>query len=267
MVPASSTAAIQIGCRPMPEITHSGRVALSLVVLGVILLLLSVSGFPSAGWNPVLRSTAIALLIGGIAYFLFLRRDRLHEWQSLIGSVIGVVVTIAVAIWVTSALTTAMKGTDFFLDFTKRYHAIRTDAHDLDTKVKKEPTSVDQSDAYQIYFQLFGLMYDEMYAYQNNFLDKEVLVEWLSWQMYDYTGGQFTIAEVSYNSGWQSWLATPAKYHQYTPIMKTIFACKDKECVRGAIDSVKSCETFFTWLGLCRVFHQPAVAGASSVIP
>jgi hypothetical protein len=43
------------------------------------------------------------------------------------------------------------------------------------------------------------------------------------------------IGGVSYENGWQWWLTTPAKYHENTPIMKTIFSCKDKECVKGAV--------------------------------
>ena len=108
-------------------------------------------------------------------------------------------------------------------------------------------------------------MYDEINAYQNNFLDKEVLVEWMTWQMYDYMGGEFKIGGVLYDSGWQSWLATPAKHHQYTPIMKKIFACKDKECVKDVIETTNSCVTFVAWLGLCWMFHHPAGAAQSSI--
>src|SRR6516162_3685992 len=123
-----------------------------------------------------------------------------------------------------------------FLTFTKRYHEIRVAAHDLDKRVKKEPSPFDEGDAHQIYFQLFGLMYDEINAYQDKFLDKEVLVGWLTWQMYDYTGGEFKIGEVSYDNGWQWWLTTPAKHHQYTPMLKKIFTCKDKECVKDTVE-------------------------------
>src|SRR5262249_56486227 len=77
-----------------------------------------------------------------------------------------------------------------FLNFTKRYHDIRVAAHDLDKRVQTNPSPLDEGDAHQIYFQLFGLIYDEINAYQNNFLDKEVLVGWLTWQIYDYIGGE-----------------------------------------------------------------------------
>jgi len=123
-----------------------------------------------------------------------------------------------------------------FLNFTKRYHDIRVAAHDLDKRVQTNPSPLDEGDAHQIYFQLFGLIYDEINAYQNNFLDKEVLVGWLTWQMYDYIGGEFKIGGVSYDNGWQWWFTTPAKHHQYTPMLKKIFACKDKECVKDAIE-------------------------------
>jgi hypothetical protein len=81
-----------------------------------------------------------------------------------------------------------------------------------------------------------GLMYDEMHAYQNNFLDQKVLVDWMTWQMYEHGGGEFTIGAVSYDDKWQWWLTTPAQYHEYSVVMKKIFACKDKECVRDAIE-------------------------------
>jgi hypothetical protein len=162
--------------------------------------------------------------------------SRLHEWQSLIGTLINLVVVTSVAILVTNALTASTKRTEFFLNFAKRYHDIRVAAHSLDNRVKTEPSPLDEGDAHQIYFQLFGLMYDEINAYQNNFVEKEVVVEWLAWQMYDYTGGEFKIGGVSYDNGWQWWLTTPAKHHQYTPMLKKIFTCKDKECVKDAIE-------------------------------
>src|SRR5262249_12214463 len=84
-----------------------------------------------------------------------------------------------------------MKRADFFLYFTKQYHEIRTDARKLDNRVKTEPTSLDEGDAHQIYFRLFGLLYDEMHAYQNGFLEKNVSVDWMTWQMYDHMGGEF----------------------------------------------------------------------------
>jgi len=123
----------------MREIVDSGRnlIALSLVVLGAILLLLSISGL-LASWNSVLRLGAVALLGGGVGYILILSRSRLHEWQGVIGTLISGLITISIAIGVTAALTAAMKRTDFFLEFTKRYHAIRADAHDLDNRVKKQ---------------------------------------------------------------------------------------------------------------------------------
>ena len=225
----------------MPKIIHGGGtlVALSLGLLGAILLLLSMSEFLSAGWNSVLRLAGIALLGGGVAYILILSRNRLHEWQTLIAALINVVVGIFIAIWVTSALTAATKRTEFFLDFTKRYHEIRVAAHELDNKVEKaKPSPLDEGDAHQIYFRLFGLIYDEIHAYRDGFLAKDVLVDWMTWQMYDHMDGEFKIGGVSYDNGWQWWLTTPAKYHQNTPILKKIFACNDRECVKDAIGRV-----------------------------
>jgi hypothetical protein len=161
----------------------------------------------------------------------------LKDWQPLIGTALNVATVVIIAICVTSALTAATKRTEFFFEFTKRYHAIRTGAHELDNRVKTKPNPLlDEGDAHQIYFQLFGLMYDEISASQKGFLDKEVLVEWMTWQMHDYAGGTFSIGGVSYQDGWRSWLITPASDHKLTPIVERIFACKEKKCVDRALE-------------------------------
>jgi hypothetical protein len=223
----------------MPKVIHSGRtlVGLPLGMLGAVLLLLSTSAFPSAGWNSVLRLAGIAVLGGGVAYVLILSRDQLHEWQTLIAALINVGAIIFTAIWVTSGLTAAMKRTEVFLDFTKRYNEIRVAAHELDNRVEATPSAL-EGDAHQIYFRLFGLIYDEVHAYQEGFLEKEVIVDWLSWQMYDYMNGEFKIGGVSYADGWQWWLTTPAQHHQNTSILEKIFKCKERECVKDVIGRV-----------------------------
>lgn len=119
--------------------------------------------------------------------------------------------------------------------FTKSYKDILDAAQDLDKRVKTQKSPSDEDEAHQIYFKLFGLMYDEIYAYKEKLLPKETLVDWMTWQMNEYTVGEFKIGGVSYDSGWQRWL-TKAKHHEYTPIIKKIFACKDKECVKDAIE-------------------------------
>jgi hypothetical protein len=136
---------------------------------------------------------------------------RLKEWQSLIGSFLA----IFVAIYITNALTASMKRADSFLSFTTRYHEVRVDAHALDKKMMNHPlatsnpATVDESDAHEIYFRLFGLVYDEIHAYRDGFLAEDAFVDWMTWQMYDYKGGQFRIGGVSYDEGWRWWLGTP----------------------------------------------------------
>ena len=178
-------------------------------------------------------------------------RDRLLTWKELfpiIGPIIGALIvagtTVLVAIVVTEHLTTATKRAEFFLDFTKRYHNIIAEKHKLDRKIKTvrqdqpqyQPNKLEQADAHQIYFQLFGLIYDEFYAFRHNFLDPEALVHWMTWQMHD--AYDFEIGGVSYTNGWEMWFAIPAvKPHQATPFMIEVRKCKDEGCVRRVVMS------------------------------
>jgi hypothetical protein len=178
----------------------------------------------------------------GSAQLVRLVRNHLTQYVRRLGTVpLEATTTRGSAALSTSESTTEVpdstKRMEFFLAFTKSYKDILDAAHDLDKRVETQKSPSDERDAHQIYFKLFSLMCDEIYAYKEKLLPKEVLVEWMTWQMYEYTGGEFKIGGVSYDNGWQRWLTTPAsKHHEYTPIMKKIFACKDKECVKDVIE-------------------------------
>jgi len=130
----------------------------------------------------------------------------------------------------------AAKRAEIFLSFTKRYNDIVVAAHALNNRVKTQKSPLDEGDARQIYFQLCSLMYDEINAYRENLLPKKTLVDWMTWQIYEYMDDEFNIGGVSYDDGLQ-WYLTKAKHHEYTPIVKKIFACKDQKCVEGVIES------------------------------
>ena len=80
-------------------------------------------------------------------------------------------------------------------------------------------------------------MYDEIHAYQDGFLAKSVLIDWMTWQMYDHMDTEFKIGGMSYDKGWQWWLTTPGKHSPDTPMLTAIFECKSRVCVKSAIES------------------------------
>jgi hypothetical protein len=164
--------------------------------------------------------------------------SQLLPWQPLIAALINAAIALSLAIWVSYGLTAALKRTEFSLDFTKRFHAILVEVHKLDNRIKTEPGPLDNGDAHQIYFQLFGLMYDEVSAYQDSFLAKKLLVDWMTWQMHEFGRNDFRIGAVSYQEGWKAWLATPAEHHRLTPVMQRIFACENENDVRRAIAAI-----------------------------
>jgi hypothetical protein len=177
----------------------------------------------------------------------------LHEWETLIATFINAVIVIGVAIFVTSAVTNSQKRTEFFLDFTKRYHGILGGAHKLNNEIATkhpadasyQPSRAEEGDAHQIYFQLFGLIYDEYYAYRNRFLDQETITDWLTWQMHDFNDQKFKIGGVLYADAWKEWLTGPARDHSLTQVINKILECQNRECVTRVI---KEGQKWWGWL-------------------
>jgi hypothetical protein len=167
----------------------------------------------------------------------------LHEWEHLIGTILTLIATFIIAIFVTNAVTNSQKQTEFFLDFTKRYQGIidkeqklnKEIANKHSTDLKYQPNSIEEGDARQIYFELFGLIYDEYTAYQAGFLDPKTIVNWLTWQVHDLHDKKLTIGGVLYEDAWKEWFNGPARDHSLTPVIKAIFDCRDRECVKRTV--------------------------------
>jgi hypothetical protein len=133
------------------------------------------------------------------------------EWKDLfplMGAVIVAVTGAVMAFVVTGRLNRAMKQTEFFLRFTERFHKILLAKHQLEMKVEQalgtatlQPQLLEK-EVRELYRQLFGLMFDEFFAYQRGFLDHEAFVEWMRWRHIDHTGTNFAIAGLSYPDGW-----------------------------------------------------------------
>lgn len=158
---------------------------------------------------------------------------ELHEWQSLAGAVIGAATATVIAVLVTKRITTAAKRTDLFLDFTKRYHAIRVEMHKLDTSFNRKrqlhsghrPDPFEQGDAHQIYFQLFGLVYDEYFAFQAGFLDEKIFADWITWQMCEAKEDK-EIGGVPFRDAWKTWSSLPVvEVNRGTKFMNEVRAC------------------------------------------
>ena len=173
----------------------------------------------------------------------FAFRKWLHEWETLIATFINAVIVVGVAIFVTSAVTNSQKRNEFFIEFTKRYQGILGDALKLSKEIANkhpadpsyQPSAAEEDDAQQIYFQLFGLIYDEYYAYRNNFLDQETIINWLTWQLHDFNDKKFKIGGVLYADAWKKWVTGPARDHSLTKVITRIFGCQDRECVTRVI--------------------------------
>jgi len=52
-------------------------------------------------------------------------------------------------------------------------------------EIKKE---IAEKEATEVYRQIFGLMFDEFFAYRRGLLDCSAFIEWLRWRNHEYTG-------------------------------------------------------------------------------
>ncbi len=178
--------------------------------------------------------------------------DSVKEWQSFIGTVVAIVLTI----WVTSNLTAATKRTELFLEFTKQYRALITKIGAYNKDFRHRPpgqvSSEDKIDADQIYFELFSLLYDEFNAYQSGFLDKDLLVDWMTWQLHDFNKGKFAIGSVSYQEGWDSWRQSAAHELNATPYVERIYQCKppERSCISSIVCESSHWQCHKNWLGM-----------------
>jgi hypothetical protein len=79
--------------------------------------------------------------------------------------------------------------------------------------------------AYELYRQLFGLMFDEFFAYKGGFLAQDALVEWMRWRTYAYrnaNGAQFEIGPVSYADAWDRHARSPVVQSEFVNFLGEI---------------------------------------------
>lgn len=173
--------------------------------------------------------------------------DTFKDLMPLISTGSLIVTTIGIALFVTQRINTSTKRTEFFLAFTGRFHEVLAAVQSLEKEIAEDPlknptpregennlkAKIWQSQAHELYRQFFGLMFDEFYAYQHNFLDREIFTEWMKWRYHDANGDsnfpeyRFAIAGVPYLEGWKKWVKHPAYVqHQFIEFMNKVHAQK-----------------------------------------
>ncbi|HEY2534664.1 MAG TPA: hypothetical protein VGJ20_43285 [Xanthobacteraceae bacterium] len=173
--------------------------------------------------------------------------DTFKDLMPLISAGLVVVTTVGIALFVTRHINTSTKRTEFFLAFTSRFHEALAAVHALEKEIAEDPLKnptpregennlkgkIWNSQAQELYRQFFGLIFDEFYSYQHNFLDREIFTEWMKWRYIDANADpnfpeyRFAIAGVTYLEGWNGWVKHPAyKQHQFTDFMNKVHAQK-----------------------------------------
>jgi hypothetical protein len=202
----------------------------------------------------------------GLISDLFVWGARWHDLIPLFSAFIVAGTTATVAIIATVRLNKAIKRTEFFLGFTKRFHDILAaiDALHLDMArnprlapgefTRTAPTdgpaaglsaAVRARQAHELYRQFFGLMFDEFYAFRHGFLATGAFVEWTKWRYFDanpsplVSGDRFEIAGVNYIVGWMQWSNRQALHgHAFIEFMNTIHNLRPVEDLDGHIRTI-----------------------------
>lgn len=172
----------------------------------------------------------------------------MHWWTSykdllsLISASVTVVTAIGIAWLVTRRITISTKRTEFFLAFTTRFHNVLTAAQVLEIEITQEKPDLPEGkndlkptiwkkQVQEVYRQYFALMFDEFYAYQHNFLDREIFTEWMKWRYIDANDNKyrFAIAGVPYLEGWKGWVKKPRFHseHKFIKFMDKVHAKKE----------------------------------------
>jgi hypothetical protein len=77
---------------------------------------------------------------------------------------------------------------------------------------------------------LFGLIYDEWYAYRHRFLDQGIFTEWMKWRRDDYNedaGYKFVVAGKSYKDAWNSLSKIgPFAQSEFSDFLDEVHNCK-----------------------------------------
>ena len=143
-----------------------------------------------------------------------------------------------VAFFVTWRLNTAMKQTEFFLRFTERFHNILQAKHQLELKNEESLKAgkldlvIVKKETGELYRQLFGLMFDEFFAYRKGFLDRDAFAEWMRWRHFDHavtsSEPNFAIGKTSYKDGWTTYCKVHSAHPEFKVFLDGIHAAKDQ---------------------------------------
>jgi hypothetical protein len=158
--------------------------------------------------------------------------------QPYLSGVISGLATIFAAWLVTARLSRSSKILDLTLDFSKRYTEIRNTRYQLGVNKDSYIYKNNLKGAEELYTRFFQLMFDEFWAFDNNFLDRELFAEWMKWRMDDYKGKvhSFRFAEISYKEAWDRWgTIGPLENSRFHEFFLEIHSCENYQEVEEAV--------------------------------
>jgi hypothetical protein len=184
----------------------------------------------------------------------------IKDYFPLIGSAITVSGAGFIAYVATWSLNRSMKQTEFFLKFTERFHNILQSKHKFELSLEEKDATAQlpkisdataRKEARELYRQLFGLMFDEFFAYQRGFLARSAFIEWMRWRNYEYKDdaqghANFAIGPVPYKTGWAEHSASPVVRSEFSDFLNAIH---EIDPAHGSLEEqIEEVVLKYTWL-------------------
>ena len=169
-----------------------------------------------------------------------------QEYQGLgpfWGAIFGALVTASVVGGVVQSRTKRHQEALALFEFSKRFHQLLDDAHNLAKAYKAAggtPNPAAAAEAAAYYRKFFDLLVSEYYFFSQGFVRRETFLEWMNWRWgawHDVEGASVVVCGVPYQTAWREWSQRPLmKSHPLVHFVDEVHAAADLEAVRRLVD-------------------------------
>jgi hypothetical protein len=159
------------------------------------------------------------------------------------GAIFGAMLTAGVVGGVVQSRTKRHQEATALFEFSKRFHQLVDQAHDLAKAYKAAgglPTeAAAEAEAAAYYRKFFDLLVSEYYFFMQGFVRRETFLEWMNWRWgawHDIEGARLIVCGITYQTAWREWSQRPLmRSHPLVWFVDEVHAAPDLETVRRLV--------------------------------